>query len=330
MPESLTRRPANRPPVSGTDVGQRELLAALVVAILAVSTSAILIRVSDAPPIVAAFYRVLFTVSLLAPLTLRRHRNDLRSIGGRDWVLAVAAGIALSLHFALWFESLSWTSVAASVTLVQTQPIVVAIGAWLLLDERVTRGIAVGIAVAIAGAAVISLGDLLDGAAATGPWPAFGNALALTAAVMVGTYWLSGRSLRARLPVLPYVTVVYATCTFGLLAILLGSGAGLLGYAPHEWLLFLGMAIGPGILGHTVLNWTLGHLESSVVSVTLVGEPVGSAVLALLVLGEVPGTWTIVGAPLVLGGIVLAARGRAETERESDGSATAPAEPTPE
>ncbi|MEF8855714.1 MAG: DMT family transporter, partial [Haloarculaceae archaeon] len=91
-------------------------------------------------------------------------------------------------------------------------------------------------------------------------------------------------------------------------------GAGLFGYPPREWLLFLGMAVGPGILGHTVLNWTLGHLESSVVSVALVGEPVGSAVLALLILGEVPGTWTLLGAPIVLAGIVLAVRGRSDGE----------------
>ena len=316
--------------MSGIDVTERRLLAALAVAIVAVSTSAILIRVSDAPPIVAAFYRVLFTVSLLAPVTFSRHRADLRAIGRRDWIVAVAAGLALACHFALWFESLSWTSVAASVTLVQSQPIVVAVGAWLLLDERITRGIVVGIAVAIAGTVVISLGDLLAGAAATGPWPTLGNALALTAAVMVGTYWLAGRSLRARLPLLPYVTVVYATGALGLLAIVLGLGDGLLGYPPHEWLLFLGMAVGPGILGHTVLNWALGHLESSVVSVALVGEPVGSAILAVLVLGEVPGTWTLVGAPLVLAGIVLAVRGRARGDETEGGPATEPAEPTPE
>lgn len=291
---------------------ERRLVAALAVAVVAVSTSAILVRLSDAPPTVAAFYRVLFTVGLLAPVTLSRHREDLRAIRGRDWIVAVGAGLALAVHFAAWFESLDWTSVAASVTLVQTQPLVVAVGAVLLLDERVTRGIAVGIGVALAGAVALSLGDLLAGAAATGAWPAWGNALALAGAVTGGAYWLSGRSLRARLPLLPYVTVVYATCALALLGFVLAGGSGLVDYPPREWLLFLGMAAGPGILGHTVLNWTLGHLESSVVSVALVGEPVGSAVLALLVLGEVPGTWTLLGAPVVLAGIVLAVRGRPE------------------
>ena len=303
--------------MSDAHVTERRLLVALAVALVAISTSAILIRLSAAPPTVAAFYRVLFTVALLAPVTLARHRDDLRGIRRSDWVVAVAAGLALAVHFAAWFESLDWTSVAASVTLVQTQPVVVAVGAVLFLDERVTRGIAGGIAIALAGAVVLSLGDLLSGAAATGAWPAWGNALALAGAVTGGAYWLSGRSLRARLPLLPYVLVVYVTCVLALFAFVLASGGPLVGYPPREWLLFLGMAVGPGILGHTALNWTLGHLESSVVSVTLVGEPVGSALLALVVLGEVPGTWTLVGAPIVLAGIVLAVRGR----RDSAGAA---------
>ena len=292
-------------------VSERRLVAALALALVAVSTSAILVRLSDAPPIVAAFYRVVFTVAILAPATVARHRAEFRAIGRRDWAVAVGAGLALAVHFAAWFESLDWTSVAASVTLVQTQPIVVAVGAVLFLEERVTRGIAAGIGVALAGAVVLSLGDLLSGAAAVGAWPAWGNALALAGAVTGGAYWLSGRSLRARLSLLAYVTVVYATCALALLCLVLLARASLLGYPPREWLLFLGMAVGPGVFGHTVLNWSLGHLESSVVSVTLVGEPVGSAVLALLVLGEVPGAWTVAGAPLVLAGIVVAVRGRA-------------------
>lgn len=292
-------------------VANRTLVAALAVAVVAVSTSAILIRLSAAPPIVAAFYRVLFTVGLVAPVALGRYRPSLREIRGRDWGVALAAGLALALHFAAWFESLDWTSVAASVTLVQTQPVVVAVGAIVLLDERVTRRIGLGIAVALAGAVMLSLGDLLAGVATSGAWPAWGNALALSGAVTGGAYWLSGRSLRARLPLLPYVTIVYASCAVALLGIVLASNAGLWGYPPREWLLFLGMAVGPGLLGHTVLNWTLGHLESSVVSVALVGEPVGSAVLAVLVLGEVPGAWTVAGAPIVLLGIVLAVSGRA-------------------
>ena len=277
---------------------------ALAVAVLAVSTSAILIRWSTAPPVVAAFYRVLLTTAILAPVAVWRHGHTLGALSRNHLLAASATGIALAIHFAAWFESLSWTSVAAAVTLVQAQPIFVAIGAWFLLEERVTRRTVLGIIVAMAGIVTMSLGDLLGGVA-VGTAPLYGNALALTGAVMAAIYVLAGRSLRQRLPLLPYVTVVYGVAAIALLALLVADGDKLIGYAPREWLLFLAMAIGPGILGHTLINWTLAHVESSLVSLTLLGEPVGSTVLALLLLSEVPSSWTIVGGAVVLGSIVL-------------------------
>lgn len=287
----------------------RSPLAWLALSILAVSTSAILIRWSEAPPQVAAFYRVLFTVCLLAPLTLARHPRTFDSFTRRDGAIAILAGLALAAHFAAWFESLSWTTVAASVTLVQAQPVFVAIGAWAVLDERVTRRMTLGILIAVAGGVVLSLGGA-SGGARPAPWPLWGNALAVVGALMAAFYILVGRSLRQRLPVLPYVTVVYATSAVCLFAVVLAASFPLLGYAPREWLLFLAMAIGPGLLGHTVINWLLEELESTVVGVALVAEPVGSTLLAALLLGEIPGLLTVVGGAVVLTGIILTARSR--------------------
>ena len=280
---------------------------ALAVAVVAISTSAILIRWSTAPPVVAAFYRVLLTTALLAPLLLARHADALGDLSGRHLLAAGLTGVALAAHFATWFESLSWTSVAASVTLVQSQPIFVVTGAWLLLNERVTGRTVLGVVVAIGGIVVMSLGDLLGGTA-VGPRPLYGNALALVGGLMAAGYVLAGRSLRQRLPLLPYVTVVYGVAALALLAVVLAQGLPLTGYESREWLLFLGMAVGPGILGHTLVNWSLAHVESSLVSVTLLGEPLGSALLALLLLTEVPSSWTVAGGAVVLAGITLTAR----------------------
>jgi drug/metabolite transporter (DMT)-like permease len=283
---------------------------ALAVAVVAVSTSAILIRWSNAPSIVAAFYRVLFTTLLLVPVAAVSYREQFRRLSARDWLVATASGLALAVHFAAWFESLSWTTVAASVTLVQTQPVFVAIGAVVLLGERFNRRMAAGIAVALVGSALLSAGDFLSGAAFAGADPLYGDALALLGAVAAAGYVLAGRSLRQRLPLIPYVIVVYAVCVVGLFAWLLAQGAPLGPYPAREWLLFLGMAVGPGIFGHTVVNWALAHVESSVVSVTLVGEPVGSTLLALVLLGEVPPALTVLGGAVVLVGIVVTARAR--------------------
>jgi drug/metabolite transporter (DMT)-like permease len=296
-------------------------MAALAVAVVAVSTSAILVRWSAAPSVVKAFYRVLFTTALLLPWALTRYRSEFRAIRGRDLFVAGLTGVALALHFVSWFESLRHTSVAASVTLVQSQPLFVAVGAWALLDERLTRRMVVGILVALAGAAAMSLGDpvlaalgLVDVDASLKGTSSYGNLLALGGALMYAAYVLAGRSLRQRVSLVPYVVVVYLACTAVLLVIAVGQGATLVDYPRREWLLFLGMAVGPGIFGHTVINWALAHVESGVVSVSLLGEPVGSTLLAMLVLpGEIPTPTTVVGGAVVLFGIYLtaAARGNA-------------------
>jgi drug/metabolite transporter (DMT)-like permease len=314
-------------------------LAGLVVAVAAVSTSAVLVRYSDAPSTVKALYRVAFTVLLLAPVALTRSRASFARLHRRDALAAGLAGVALAVHFAAWFRSLDLTSVAASVTLVQSQPLFVAVGAWAFLGERVTRRTVLGIVVAVVGMAAMSASDLLGGAA--GPAPLVGDALAVTGAVAAAAYFLAGRSVRQRVPLVPYVVVVYSACAVALLLLALVEGLPLLAYPRREWLLFLAMAVGPGLFGHTVLNWALGHLQSSVVSVSLLGEPVGASLLALVLLGEVPSLATVAGGAVVLAGITVTARSRdsgaGEREppvgavesdgRSGDGSASGGAEP---
>jgi drug/metabolite transporter (DMT)-like permease len=293
-------------------------LAALVVAVAAVSTSAVLVRWSDAPAVVKAAYRVLFTVALVAPLARWRSPDAFARLRPRDSLAAVGAGVALAVHFAAWFASLDHTSVPASVTLVQTQPVFVAVAAWAFLDERVTARRAAGVAVAVVGVAAMSFGDAvlggvpLVGSLAVGGDAAgttlYGNALALVGAVAAAAYVLAGRSLRQRVPLFPYVTVVYAACAATLFAVAAARGHALLGYPAREWALFAAMALGPGVFGHTVVNWALAHVDSSVVSVSLLGEPVGATLLALVVLAEVPTPLTLLGGSVVLAGAVLTAR----------------------
>ena len=285
---------------------------AIAVAIVAVSTSAILVNWSDAPSVVKALYRVVFTTLLLAPWALVRYRSEFRRLSGRDLLAATITGVALAAHFVTWFESLNWTTVAASVTLVQSQPVFVALGAYLFLSERVTARMVGGILVATVGVAVMSLGGLAN-PETLAEGALYGNALALVGAVMAAGYVLAGRSLRQRVSLIPYVTVVYSACAVVLLAFALASGetVALTAYPPREWVLFLAMAVGPGVFGHTVINWALKYVESSVVSVSLLGEPVGSTLLALVLLAEVPGPETVVGGAVVLAGIYVTATDRA-------------------
>lgn len=284
-------------------------LAVLGVAIVAISWGAILVRWSDAPPVVAAFYRVLFTTLPLVPFAMWRYRTTLVGMGGRDLAAAGLAGVALALHFAAWFESLSWTSVAASVTFVQAQPLFVALGAWLLLDERMPKLGWAGILLAVLGMGAMSLGDLLGGVF-VGERPLYGNGLALCGAAMMGAYLLVGRSTRQRVALIPYVVLVYGICAIVLGVFVAVQGHPFAGYPPREWGLFAGLALGPGLLGHTLINWTLGHLRSSLVSITILGEPIGAALLAAVLLAESPTPYTVGGAAIVLGGIYLTIRAR--------------------
>ncbi|MFC6717692.1 DMT family transporter [Natrialbaceae archaeon GCM10025810] len=283
--------------------GEVTPLAALAFAVFAASSSAVLVRWSAAPSAVAAFYRVLFTTALVAPIAVVRHREEFARLSRRDFGLAAVAGVALAIHFAAWFESLNHTSVAASVTLVQMQPIFVALGAAALLGERVDRATVVGIAVAILGAAAMSLGDA--GRAPLSDATGYGNALAILGAVTVAGYVLAGRSIRQRASLFPYVTVVYAACALTLFAVVTAQGHAYAAYPAREWVLFLAMAVGPGLFGHTVVNWALKHLESVVVSVAWLGEPIGATVLALALLSEVPDPITVLGGVVVLAGIYV-------------------------
>ncbi|MDR9431440.1 MAG: DMT family transporter [Natronomonas sp.] len=284
---------------------------ALAVAVVAVSTSAILVRWSDAPSVVLALYRVLLTTLLVAPFAFTRYRGAFSAFDRRDVLVATLTGATLAVHFTAYFESLAWTSVAASVTLVQSQPLFVAVGAAAFLRERIGARKALGIAVAIAGMVAMSAGEFLAGAAVAGSRPIYGNGLAVLGAFMAAVYVLAGRSLRQRVAVVPYVLVVYTACTLTLLTVAVAQDLPLTGYGRREWLLFFALAVGPGLFGHTVINWALEHVESSVVSVSLLGEPVGATILALLLLSETPGSATVAGGLVVLAGIYVTAAARA-------------------
>ena len=219
--------------------------------------------------------------------------------------VGVASGVALGAHFGFWISSLDHTSVAASVVLVSTQPVFVAILAYLLFGERTSPLSFAGILAALAGTAVIA-GDDSVGSAAL-----LGNALALVGAVTIAFYVLIGRSSRTGgIGVLPYSVVVYSAAALALLPVGLLFEVRLWGYSGETWLWLWAITLGPQIMGHTVFNWALRYVEASVISGTILAEPVVSALLAWLILSEKPGVATVVGGAVVLSGLFLLLRGR--------------------
>ena len=283
---------------------------ALFISIVAVSTASILIRMSSAPPLIIAFYRMLLSTLLLAPFFMRSNGiTRVRELGRRWFLNLMGVGVVLAIHFATWITSLSLTSVASSVIFVHVDPIFVAIVSHFLFKERITRRTIIGIIVAFAGATIIAIGDMgID------KMNFIGDMLALVGAVMLGIYILAGRRIRQDLDLVSYVTPVYATSALVLGLMSLATGTSLIGYSSNEYLLFLVIAVVPMIFGHTVYNWTLKYLTAPVVSISLLGEPVGASILAYIFLDETPTFMVMVGGAVTLAGILICVFKSEDTE----------------
>lgn len=310
----------------------RTPFAVLALALIGLSFAAPLTRLSAAPALVIASWRLGFSLVIVAAALLAGGGwREWRGLGVFDFVLASGAGVLLALHFWSWNASLEYTSVAASVSLVNLQPVIIAAGSGLWLNEAPRRSQWLWILVAVIGALVVGLGDvpgglrglgdaLLGGGAGGdgtsgdggggGSRALFGDALALLGAVTAAGYYLIGRRLRQRLALWPYVGLVYGAAFVVCIVLSMLTGAELGPQPPRELAIFAGLALGPMLLGHTGMNWALAHLPAFVVNLTALGEPVGATLLAAVLPGirELPGVATVVGGVLVLMGAVMAAR----------------------
>lgn len=287
------------------------LIAALLGAIVAVSTASLFVRFAQdgAPSLAVAAGRLAIATLVLAPFALARHRAALRALSARERALALAAGALLAAHFATWIASLEYTSVVASVVLVTTSPLWVAVLSPLVLRERVSRSALAGIAVALAGAVAIGAADAR--AAGARPHALAGDMLALTGAWAMAGYLLVGRRLRAKLDLVPYTFVVYGVAAALLVLAAFAAGHRPAHVSPAAWGWIVLLALVPQLLGHSTFNWALRHAPAVLVSVALLGEPVGSAVLAFVFLHETPSREVLAGGVLVLLGLAIAARGSA-------------------
>jgi drug/metabolite transporter (DMT)-like permease len=291
----------------------------LAMGVVAVSFSALFIREAHANGLVIAFYRNAISAAVVLPAALVWRRDELRRLSRRQVGLAVASGAILAAHFALWIPSVKLTTIAASVTLVTASPIFVAAGARVLFRERVNRTTMAGILVGLVGAAVISGGDFAASARAVA-----GDLLALGGAAAAAAYFLVGRHLRQDLSLLAYVGIAYPACALFLLPVALLSGGPISGFDATTWWMFVLMAAVPQGLGHTTFNYLLKEIDATIVSISVLGEPVGSTVLAMLFLGEVPPWTAVAGGVLVLAGIYVAITGPSRARRAEE--AVAPLE----
>ncbi|MET7393450.1 DMT family transporter [Dactylosporangium sp. NPDC005572] len=281
----------------------RFAVAALAVAIVAISSSAPLIAFATAPALAIAFWRNAAAVGVLAPVALARRPHEVRKAGG----VSVLSGLCLAVHFGTWVPSAQLTSVAMSVALVSTTPV------WAALISAV-RGVRVpastwaGIAVAVAGVALATGAD-----PDASPRALLGDALALVGGIAAAGYTLLGERARATVATTTYTSVCYSVCAVVLLLACLVTGADLVGFDGRTWLAIAAMTIGPQLLGHTLINYALRRISATMVAVLLLLEVPGALVIAWLLLDQLPEARTLPGIAVLLAGVaivVLGAHGR--------------------
>lgn len=272
----------------------------LFLGVLAISTSAIFVKLSTAPAPIIATYRLVFSTLMILPVMLfnKKYMLEIKQLKLKQLVAVFSSGIFLAIHYILWFESLRFTSVASSTVLVTMQPLFAFIGSYFFFGERFKKLSLFGGFLSILGSCIIGFGDFKIGGIAL-----LGDLLALLAAGVITAYFLIGQSIRKKLSLVAYVFICYLSSSIFLLGYSAILKYPLIGYQNSDWLCFFCLALISTILGQTVLNWLIKWLSTSTISMSILGEPVGTCTLAYFILGESISYNQIIGSTIILIGI---------------------------
>ena len=272
----------------------------IIIGVFSVALSAIFVKMTSADSGVTAFYRMLFSIIIMSPVFFLKYTHEIKKLSKRDWTFASIAGVFLAFHFILWFESLNYTSVASSTVLVTLQPLFAFAGTYFFFKEKLSVKTLLSGAIAILGSVLIGYGDFKVSGSAL-----FGDILALIACALITAYLLFGQDVRKRLSLVTYTFVVYGISTITLFFYIVFKGESFGPYPASEWMWFLLLALIPNLLGHTLFNWALKWVSTNVISIAILFEPIGAAILAYFILGEYLTASQIIGGSVVLAGITL-------------------------
>lgn len=275
----------------------RRAYLALVIGVFCFSFSSILIRMVDAPAPAIAAYRMILVSLLIAPIALAKSRRKIVSVSRSDSWFLIATGVVLAVHFLLFVTAVQNTSVANATVLINSHPIIVAILAFLLLHEG-NRFTAAGAALGMLGIMVISLSDYGSG-------NLYGDVLAFLGAVMEAFYIIMTRFMRKKIDLLTFLFFVNTATAVTLIGICLVGNVPLWPYSNYDMAVFLAMAIVPAGIGYSLYNYSLRWLLAPQVSVIQLGEAVFASIMAIFLFSEIPSPFVLLGALLILGGILL-------------------------
>ena len=274
----------------------------IAIAVVAVATSGPLMAATVAPALAIAFWRNAMASFVIVPVALVRHRAELLGLPRRELRLALVAGVFLALHFATWVPSLTYTSVASATALVSTQPV------WVALIARaqgvqVSRAVWGGIAVSMVGALLLTGADLqVSGRAFVG------DLIAVAGGFFAAAYITAGSEVRRSVSTTTYTALCYSTAAGLLLVTCVVGRQALSGYAAIDWARLVAITLGAQLLGHSLFNVVLRSTSPTVVSMAILLEIPGAALIAAVFLDQRPPALALPAAVLLIAGLAIVIR----------------------
>lgn len=273
---------------------------AIIIGVIAVSLSAIFVKLTESPSGLTAFYRMLLSVLIMLPLFIWKYKHEVKLLTKKDWLLSSIAGVLLAFHFIIWFESLNYTSIASSTVLVTLQPIFAFVGTYFFFKEKISIKSIVAALVAIGGSIWISIGDFRISGSAL-----YGDILALVACAFITGYLLFGQEVRKRLSLITYTMIVYSVSSVTLFAYVLTIEGSFVPVNQMDWLYFILLAIVSNLLGHTLFNYAVKYVSTNTISMAILFEPIGATILAYLIFNEKLIATQIIGGLIVIVGLMI-------------------------
>ncbi|HBA62255.1 MAG TPA: EamA/RhaT family transporter [Lachnospiraceae bacterium] len=271
--------------------------------VLGVSLSAIFVKITDAPSMVLVFYRTLAAALMLLPAVCLRFRGEITRLTKKEVILCVISGIFLGLHFTAYFESLRYTSIAASVVLVDTEVFFVAFAMLFIFREKISVHGWIGIIAAFVGSVIVAMAD-----AGAGSDVVKGDLIALSGAAFMAVYTLIGKVVRKRISTTVYTFLVYVSSACTVLIFLAAGRTPIIGYGKEAWISGIGMAVFCTLLGHSVFSWALKYEKASFISTAKLMEPIFASIMGMLLFKEIPGIYTVLGGAVIIFGIFYYSR----------------------
>ncbi len=280
------------------NIFQRNAKYIVIFAVVAGGMSGVLGKLTEAPSMVIGFYRLLIALPFFIVPVVLNYRGELKNIKKREFLLSVISGIFLFIHYWSWFTAVKITSVASATVLMSLHPLLVAAMAFFIWKRHVSIKAVIGVVIAIVGGIIVVGGNFTDGNTF------FGDMMAVVACIGLGVYFSIGSEVRSKMVAAIYILIVFGTCFLCFTVAIIATSTPLLTYEPMDYVWIGVMAIVCQLGCHAVFNWSMGYVSSLYVSALDTGEIIVAALLALMVFGEIPTMWQIIGGLVVIAGLL--------------------------